>query len=162
MTVVRMKPTIARARLFMMGFAALALPFPATASTSLNCFGTASGKTVVQVHAILDCALDDGSFAWCDIDVKINDQWLNLPRTLRSVTSPGIFPEAPDDLAGTKLLKPPITVLRVLDENKKIVLELTLDRIVASDDAVVFMGRTTVSWQGRHIKDLAVSCDDPG
>ncbi len=157
-----MNPILTRARSLMMVFAALALPIPATASTALNCFGTASGKTVIQVHAILDCALDDGSFAWCDIDVKINDQWLNLPRTLRSVTSPGIFPEAPDDLAGTKALKPPITVLRVLDENKKIVLELTLDKIVASDDAVGFMGRATVSWKGRHIKDLAVSCDDPG
>ena len=157
-----MNPILTRARSLMMVFAALALPIPATASTALNCFGTTSGKTVIQVHAILDCALDDGSFAWCDIDVKINDQWLNLPRTLRSVTSPGIFPEAPDDLAGTKALKPPITVLRVLDENKKIVLELSLDKIVASDDAVVFMGRVTVSWKGRHIKDLAVSCDDPG
>ncbi len=157
-----MNPILTRARSLMMVFAALALPIPATASTALNCFGTASGKTVIQVHAILDCALDDGSFAWCDIDVKINDQWLNLPRTLRSVTSPGIFPEVPDDLAGTKALKPPITVLRVLDENKKIVLELSLDKIVASDDAVVFMGRATVSWKGRHIKDLAVSCDDPG
>ena len=118
-----MSPILTRARSLMMVFAALALPIPATASTALNCFGTASGKTVIQVHAILDCALDDGSFAWCDIDVKINDQWLNLSRTLRSVTSPGI---------------------------------------VASDDAVVFMGRATVSWKGRHIKDLAVSCDDPG
>jgi len=157
-----MNPILTRARSLMMVFAALALPIPATASTALNCFGTASGKTVIQVHAILDCALDDGSFAWCDIDVKINDQWLNLPRTLRSVTSPGIVASDDDDLAGTKALKPPITVLRVLDENKKIVLELSLDKIVASDDAVVFMGRATVSWKGRHIKDLAVSCDDPG
>jgi hypothetical protein len=99
---------------------------------------------------------------WCDLNVKINDQWLNLPRTLRSVTSPDIFPEAPDDLAGTKTLKPPITVLRVLDENKKIVLDLTLDTIAVSDAGAVFMGRATVSWKGRHIKDVAVACDEPG
>jgi len=143
-------------------FAALALPFPATASTALNCFGSAPGKTVVQVLAIMDCAFEDGSLGWCDIDVKINDQWLKLPRTLRSVTSPDVFPEAPDDLAGTKTLKPPVTVLRVLDENKKVILELTLDKIVGSDTEVVFLGRATLSWKERHFKGLVVKCDEPG
>jgi len=159
---VQMKRSTTRARFLVMLFAALALPFPATASTALNCVGPASGKTVIGVHAILDCTLEDDSLGWCDIDVKINDQWLNLPRTLRSVTPPGVFPETPDDFVGTKILKPPVTVLRVLDEDKKIILELTLDKIVASDTAVVFSGRATVSWKGRHIKDSAVTCDDPG
>ena len=94
--------------------------------------------------------------------MKINDQWLNLPKALRSVTTPGVFPETPDDFVGTKILKPPVTVLKVLDENKKVILDLTLDKIVASDTEVVFMGRATVSWKGRHIKDTAVACDEPG
>ncbi len=59
--------------------------------------------------------------------------WLNLPRTLRSVTRPGDFPEVPDDFAGTKTLNPAITVLKVLDENKKIVLQVTLDKITVTD-----------------------------
>jgi hypothetical protein len=162
MTIVPMKPTIARARSLMMTFALLALPCPATASMALNCFGTIPDKSVLQVHAILDCALDDGSFAWCEIDVKIDDQWLNLPRTLRNVTKPGDFPEVPDDLVGTKFLKPPVTVLKVLDENRKIVLELTLDKITVAETAAVFTGRATLSWKERHIKDMAVTCDDPG
>jgi hypothetical protein len=149
-------------RLILMLLAALVLPSPATASTALNCFGAASGDTVVEGHAILDCVFDDDSRGWCDINVKINDQWLDLPRTLRSVTSPRVFPEAPDDLTGTTILKPPVTVLRVLNENKKLILELTLDKIVATETDVVFMGRATVSWKGRHIKDAAVKCDDPG
>ena len=151
-----------RARFLVMVLTAFALPSTAMASTSLNCFGPAPGKILVQVHAILDCALEDGSFFWCDIDVKINDQWLNLPRTLRSVTSPGVFPEAPDELTGTKSLNPPITVLKVLDENRKLILELTLDKIVETDAGPVFKGRATVSWKGRHIKGAAVTCDDPG
>ncbi len=151
-----------RARCLVMVLTALVLPSTALASTSLNCSGPAPGKILVQVHATLDCTLEDGSFGWCDIDVKINDQWLNLPRTLRSVTSPAVFPEAPDELTGSKPLKPPITVLRVLDENKKIILELTLDKIVETDTGPVFKGRATVSWKGRHIKDAAMTCDDPG
>jgi hypothetical protein len=158
----RMKPPITRAHCLVMFFAALALPFPAAASTALNCFGPPTGKTILEVHGILDCALDDDTLGWCDIDVKINDEWLKLPRTLRSVTSPRVFPEAPDEFVGTKTLKPPVTVLKVLDENKKIILELTLDKIVASDTEVVFMGRATVSWKGRRIKDAAVTCDEPG
>src|SRR5438128_58910 len=101
------------ARSLLMVLTALALPSTAMASTSLNCFGPAPGKILIQVHATLDCAPEDGSFGWCE---------LNLPRTLRSVTSPGVFPEAPDELTGTKSLRPPITVLRVLDENRKIIL----------------------------------------
>jgi len=151
-----------RARCLVMVLTALALPSTEMASTSLNCSGPAPGKILVQVHATLDCTLEDGSFGWCDIDVKINDQWLNLSRTLRSVTSPAVFPEAPDELTGTKPLKPPITVLRVLDENKKIILELTLDKIVETDAGPVFKGRAAVSWKGRHIKDAAMTCDDPG
>src|SRR6266545_7021546 len=111
-TIVKMKQAIARARYLVMLCAALALPFPAAASTALNCFSPATGKPVLEVHAILDCALEDDTLGWCDIDVKINDQWLNLPRTLRSVTSPGVFPEASDDFVGTKTLKPAVTVLR--------------------------------------------------
>ena len=53
-------------------------------------------------------------------------------------------------------------MLRVLDESKKVILELTLHTIDASDTAVIFMGRATVSWKGRHIKDAAVTCDEPG
>jgi hypothetical protein len=160
--VVQMNPAMARAGSLTMVFAALALPFPATASSSLNCFGPASGKTVLQVHAILDCKLEDDSIGWCDIDVKVNEQWLNLPRTLRSVTSPGVFPEAPDDLVGAMVLKPPVTVLEVLDEDKKVVLKLTLEKVTATDAGAVFMGRATVSWKGHRIKDAAVRCDEPG
>ena len=151
-----------QARSLVMVLVALALPAPATASTALNCFGPDPGKIKVQVHAILDCTLEDGSFGWCDIDVKINDQWLNLPRTRRSVTRPGDFPEVPDDLAGTRTLKPPLTVLKVLDDNRKIVLDLALDTIAVTDAGAVFTGRVTVSWKGRHIKDATVTCDDPG
>jgi len=151
-----------KARSLVMVLMALALPATATASTALNCFGPAPGKTIVQVHAILDCTLEDGSFGWCDIDVKINDQWLNLPRTLRSVTRPGDFPAVPEDLAGTRTLKPPVTVLKVLDDSRKIVLELALDKIAVTDAGAVFTGRATVSWKGRHIKDAVVTCDDPG
>ncbi len=141
--------------------ATLALPPPTAASTALNCFGSATDKTSVQVHAILDCALEDGSYGWCDFAVKIQDQWIKLPTTLRSTTRPRDFPEAPEDLVGAKTLKPPVTVLRVLD-GKTPVLVLILDKITVTDAGPIFIGRTTLSWKGHRLKDLAVTCEEPG
>ncbi len=63
-------------------------------------------------------------------------------------------------IAGVRI-GPMITRAEVLNENKKVVLGLTLDAITVTDEAVVFTGRATVSWKGRQIKDAPVACDEP-